>query len=132
LSEIKCSEFPDSAFLKGVPTMNKILLALAVLLVLGGTASAHWYGPEVVTSYYGAPVLTAPAPYLAPAPVVYSSFYAPPVVVARPRVVYSPVIAPAPIAYAPAPVVVGRPVVVRSKVYYPGRPIYNSVRYVIP
>ena len=121
--------------------MNKILLALAVLLLVGGTASAQYYVPDVVTAYYPAPVLTAPAPYVAqyvaPAPVPYAAYYAPTVVVASPRVAYLPVapavVAAPPVVAVPAPVVVGRPaVVVRSKVYYPGHPIYNTVRWVVP
>ncbi len=119
--------------------MNKILIALGVLLLVAGTASAQWIAPEVVTTYYPAPVYAAPAPYVAPAPVTYSTYYAPPVVatpvvVARPRVAYyaAPAVVPAPVAVAPAPVVVGRPVVVRSKVYYPGQPIRNTVRYLVP
>jgi hypothetical protein len=114
--------------------MNKILLALAVLLVVGGTVSAQWYAPEVVTTYYPAPVYAAPVPYAVPAPVVYSTYYAPPMVVARPRVAYLPVgptVVARPLVYAPAPVV-GPPAVIRSKVYYPGRPIRNTVRYVVP
>lgn len=118
--------------------MNKILLALAVLLVVGGTASAQYYVPQVVTSYYQPTVYAAPVPYVAqyaaPAPVVYSAYYAPPVIVARPRVAYMPV-APAYVAAPPvavAPVVVGPTAVIRSKVYYPGRPIRNTIRYVLP
>jgi hypothetical protein len=111
--------------------MNKMLLALAIVLVVGGTASAQYYVPEVVSAYYP-PVYAAPAPYLAPAPVAYSAFYAPPVVVARPRVTYLPVVAAPPVAVAPAPVVYGPPAVFRTKVYYPGQPIRNTVRYVLP
>jgi hypothetical protein len=114
--------------------MNKILLALAVVLLVSGTASAQWVVPEVVTTYYAPAPVIAPAPYVAPAPVVYSTYYAPPVVVARPRVAYMPVapVVAAPVYAAPAPVVYGAPAVVRSKVYYPGRPIRNTVRYVLP
>jgi|WetSurMetagenome_2_1015567.scaffolds.fasta_scaffold1495520_1 hypothetical protein len=121
--------------------MNKILIALGVLLLVARAASAQWLAPEVVTTYYPAPVYAAPAPYVAPAPVAYSTFYTPPivvgatpVVVARPRVAYyaAPAVFAPPVAVAPAPVVVGRPVVVRSKVYYPGRPIRNTVRYLVP
>jgi hypothetical protein len=114
--------------------MNKMLLALGVLLLVGATASAQYYVPETVTAYYPAPVYTAPVPYLAPAPLVYSAYYAPPVyaspvVVARPRVAYLPV---GPAYVAAPPVVVGPPAVIRSKVYYPGQPIRNTVRYVLP
>jgi hypothetical protein len=126
--------------------MNKILLALGVLLLVAGAASAQWYAPEVVTTYYPAPVYAAPVPYAMPAPAAYSTYYAPPmaystyyaqpVVVARPRVAYYPVVPAAvapPVAVAPAaPFVVGRPAVVRSKVYYPGQPVRNTVRYVLP
>ena len=116
--------------------MNKILFALGIVLLAGATSYADWYAPEVVTTYYPAPVYAAPVPYLAPAPVVYSTYYAPPVFVARPRVAYMPVgpayVAAPPMVVAPAPVVVRRPAVIRAKVYYPGHPIYNTVRYVLP
>lgn len=115
--------------------MNKILLALAVLLVVGGTASAQYYVPQTVTTFYPAPVYEAPVPYAVSAPVPYAAYYAP-VVVARPRVAYLPVapavVAAPPVAVAPAPVVVGPPAVIRSKVYYPGYPIRNTVRFLVP
>jgi hypothetical protein len=112
--------------------MNKMLLALAVLLLVGGTASAQYYVPQTVTAYYPAPVLTAPVPYAVPAPVPYAAYYAP-VVVARPRVAYMPV-GPAVVAppVAVAPVYAGPPAVIRSKVYYPGYPIRNTVRFLLP
>ena len=98
--------------------MKGLIIAVAVVLMLGSTAYGGWYvGPTVGYSYY------APAP-------VYA--YPAPVVVARPHVVYSPVIA-GPVV-APAPVWVGRPVVVGryGKVYLPGRPVRNAVRAVLP
>ena len=116
--------------------MNKLLLALAVVLVIAGTASAQYIVPEVVTSYYP-PVYAAPQ--------VVTSYYQAPV----------PYTAPAPWRTRPtmrrwlSRVPAWRtcrwrrrssrlrpswfaPVVVRSKVYYPGHPIRNTVRYVVP
>jgi hypothetical protein len=124
--------------------MNKILLALAIVLLVSGTASAQWAVPQVVTSYYAPAPVMAPAPYVAPSPVVYSTYYAPPVaystlyappvVVARPRVAYMPVapVAAAPVYAAPTTVYYGPTAVVRSKVYYLGQPVRNTVRYVLP
>jgi hypothetical protein len=131
---------PNKVFQERNAIMNRWLLALAVVLAIAGTASAQYVVPEVVTSYY--PPVYAPAPYAAPAPVAYSAYYAPsayysysPVVVARPRVAYMPVaptVVAAPPVYAAQPVVVSAPVVVRSKVYYPGQPVRNTVRYLVP
>jgi hypothetical protein len=44
----------------------------------------------------------------------------------------TPTVVAAPPVYAPQPVVVPAPVVVRSKVYYPGQPVRNTVRYLVP
>lgn len=100
--------------------MKNLIIAVAVVLALGSTAYGQWYaGPTVGYAYYpDQPVYAAPAPAT--------------VLVARPRVVYSPVVA-APVM-VPAPVWVGRPVVVgpAGKVYIPGRPIRNTVRAVLP
>jgi hypothetical protein len=97
--------------------MKNLIIALAVLLVLGSTAYGGWYvGP--VRAYYApvAPMYAYPAPVYAPGP----------------QVVYSPVV-PDPVM-VPGPVVLGRPVVVgpAGKVYIPGRPIRNTVRAVLP
>ena len=91
--------------------MNKILLALGVLLLVGATASAQYYVPGVVTTYYQPPVYAVPVPYAAPAPMFYSAYYAPPVYappvfVARPRVAYLPV---GPAVIAAPPVAVAAP-----------------------
>ena len=98
--------------------MKNIILAVAVVVMLGSTAYGGWYvGPSVGYAYYpAAPVYAYPAP----------------VVVAGPRVVYSPIM-PAPVV-APAPMWVGRPVVVGAagKVYILGRPVRNAVRAVLP
>lgn len=97
--------------------MKNLIIAVAMVLLLGSTAYGDWYpGPSVGYAYY-------------PAGPVYG--YPAPVLVARPRVVYSPVMV-APVM-APAPVW-GRPVVVgpAGKVYVPGRPIRNTVRAVLP
>ncbi len=97
--------------------MRNLLIAVAVVLMLGSTAYGGWYvGPTVGYAYYPAPVYAYPAP----------------VVVARPYVAYAPVMA-APMV-APAPVWVGRPVVVgpAGKAYIVGRPVRNAVRAVLP
>lgn len=101
--------------------MKTLIAAIAVVLLLGSTAYGGWYdGPTMVQSYY---------PYY-PAGPVYG--YPGPVVVAGPRVVYSPIF-PAPMM-VPAPVWYGRPVVVgpAGRVYLPGRPVRNAVRAVLP
>ena len=99
--------------------MKNSIIAVAMILAFGSTAYGQWYaaGPTVGYAYY-----PGEAVYAAPAPVL----------VARPRVVYSPVVV-APVM-APAPVWVGRPVVVgpAGKVYLPGRPVRNTLRAVLP
>jgi hypothetical protein len=106
--------------------MKIAIAALGILLLVSTTSFAAWYvAPTVVQAYYPmAPVYT----------------YAPPVVVApAPRVTYMPVVAPAPqcVYYAapvvaPVPVVVARPAVVRTRVFYPGQPVRNIVKAVVP
>ncbi|MFZ5830932.1 MAG: hypothetical protein ACOY3P_12635 [Planctomycetota bacterium] len=111
-----------------------VVAALVGVLLAANTASAVWHHRAVV-AYYPAPVVVAPvvaAPVVVARP-VYAPVVAPvPVVVARP--VYQPIYAApvvAPVA-VPAPVVVARPVVVRQTVYYPGQPVRNVVRAVLP
>jgi hypothetical protein len=98
--------------------MKNLIIAIAVILLLGSTAYGGWYvGPTMVRAYYPvAPVYAYPAPMVVPGP----------------QVVYSPVV-PGPVL-APAPVWVGRPVVVgpAGRVYVPGRPVRNAVRAVLP
>jgi hypothetical protein len=94
--------------------MKTLMIAVALVLVLGSTAYGRWYvGPPPGYAYYPA----APV-YAYPAPVPYT--------------VYSPVIA-GPVM-APAPVWVGRPAVVgpAGRVYVVGRPVRNAVRAVLP
>ena len=96
--------------------MRHLVVAIAVLLLLGSTAYGGWYvGPRVVYAYPpAAPVYAYPAP----------------VIVAPPRVVYSPIV-PAPVVI-PAPVWVGPPgVVVYPRGYVPGRPVRNVLRAVV-
>ena len=97
--------------------MRHLVVAIAVLLLLGSTAYGGWYvGPRVVYAY----------PPVGP---VYA--YPPPVVVSPPQVVYSPVV-PAPMV-TPAPVWVGpRGVVVYPRVFIPGQPVRNVLRAVVP
>jgi hypothetical protein len=104
--------------------MKTLIAALGIVLLLSSTSFAGWYvGPTVYQAYYPmapvygypAPVVAAPAPYVAYMPV------------ATPVVTYynAPVV-------APVPVIVGRPAVVRTKVYYPGQPVRNAVKAVVP
>jgi hypothetical protein len=96
--------------------MKHLAIAVTVLLLLGSTAYGGWYvGPRAVYAY----------PSVEP---VYA--YPPPVVVAGPRVVYSPVV-PAPVL-APAPAWVGSGVVVYPRVFVPGQPVRNVLRAVVP
>jgi hypothetical protein len=94
--------------------VKNLMIAVALVLLLGSTASAAWYvGPRVGYAYYpAAPVYAYPAPV--------------------PYVTYAPVVAGTVIA--PGPVWVGRPVVVgpAGKVYITGRPVRNAVRAVLP
>lgn len=98
--------------------MKNLLVAVVTLLLLGSTAYGAWYvGPMVGYPYYAAArVYTYPAP----------------VIVAGPRVVYSPIVASPMVV--PSSVVVGRPVIVgpAGKVYIVGRPMRNVVRAVLP
>jgi len=132
-----------------------LVLALTAVALSSSTAWAEWIypGPRV-RAYYAAPVVVVrPRPYAvwaAPAPV----YYAPPVYAApvyAPPVYAGPVYAPSmystayaspsvyaatPI-YSPAPVYVApayaAPVVVPRRVYYyPGEPIRNAVKFVVP
>ena len=105
--------------------MKTLIMALGIVLLVGSTAFAGWYvGPRVVRAYYPygpvyaypAPVVAAPAPYMTympvPAPAPYWTYSVPVV--------------------APAPVWVGPPAVVRYRGFYPGRPVRNVVRAVVP
>jgi hypothetical protein len=93
--------------------MKNLVIAVAMVLMLGSTAYGGWYvGPTVGYAYYpGVPMYAYPAP----------------VVVSGPYVAYSPIL-------APAPVWMGRPVVVgpAGRVYLPGRPVRNTIRAVLP
>jgi hypothetical protein len=105
--------------------MKNLLLATAVVMLLGSTAMGGWYaGPVAYQAYYApAPVYACPPQAVAPVPYVAYS----PVVAPMPYMTYAPVV-------VPAPVYVGRPVVVgpAGKVYIPGRPVRNAVRAVLP
>ncbi len=105
--------------------MKTAIAALGIVLFLGSTSFAAWYvAPTVVQAYYPmgpvyaypAPVVVAPMPYVTYMPVAEPAppcFYGPPVV-------------------APVPMVIGRPAVVRYRVFYPGQPVRNVVKAVIP
>ena len=98
--------------------MRNLIIAVAVVLMLGSTAYGGWYvGPTVGYAYYPAvPVYAYPAP----------------VVVRSPYVAYAPVMAGP--AVMPGPMWVGRPVVVgpAGKAYIVGRPVRNTVRAILP
>jgi hypothetical protein len=118
--------------------MKTLIIALGIVLLIGSTSFAGWYvRPTVARAYYpGVPVYAYPAPVMA-APVPYAAYM--PVVAPAPYVSYMPV-APAPCAYgaysvpvlAPAPVVVGPAAVVRTRVFYPGQPVRNVLKAVVP
>ncbi len=115
--------------------MRSIALTVVIVLLASSTASAAWTyvapGPMPYVVNY-APVAPVWGPVAPPvmvpgrvvvrrAPVVYAP--AAPGVYGRPApVVYAP---PAPVVYAPRPVV-------RYKVYYPGMPVRNTLRAILP
>ncbi len=102
--------------------MKTLLAAFVIVLLVSSTTFAGWYvAPTVVQAYYpavpvyAAPVAVAPAPYAAYMPVA----------VPAPIYNYAPIV-------GPAPVIVGRPAVVRARVFYPGQPVRNVVKAVVP
>jgi hypothetical protein len=118
--------------------MKTLLIALGIVLLFGSTSFAGWYVmPTVVQAYYpGIPAYAYPTP-IVPAPVPYGSYM--PIAAPAPYVSYMPV-APAPYAYSaygvpavsPAPVVVGPAAVIRARVFYPGQPVRNVLKAVVP
>ena len=105
--------------------MKPMLAAVAIVLLAGSPALAHYWGyapvvvaPAPMVAYYAPPPPMAyygPAPvvtYYGPAP-VYA--YPPGMVVARPRFVAAPVWVPA-------------PVMVRPRFFVPGEPVRNVLR----
>jgi len=119
--------------------MKRIGLLVAVLAVMlcSSTARAQWVYPVRVRTYYAAPVVVA-SPYVWAAP----AYYAPPVYAAP---VYTPSMYAtayaSPSAYAAAPVyaapvyvapVYRGPVVTPRRVYYPGEPIRNTIKFIVP
>jgi hypothetical protein len=109
--------------------MKTLIAALVILLLISSTTFAGWYvvRPTVVQAYYpGAPVYAYPAPYVSYMPVAPA-----------PYVSYMPAAPVQPYAYgvpvvAPAPIVVGPAAVVRARVFYPGQPVRNVVKAVVP
>jgi hypothetical protein len=98
--------------------MKTLISALVIVLLIGSTSFAGWYavGPTVVQAYYPAPTVYAyPAPYVSYMPVVAPA----------PYVSYMPVVAPAPVVVRPA-------AVVRARVFYPGQPVRNVLKAVVP
>jgi hypothetical protein len=121
--------------------MYKLLVAAGLVLLLTGVASAQYATPMPAAVYSPTTVYGAPLPYVSP----YTAYYAPvvigrsrmvyfpaPAVAAAPAVIIAPAVAPAPVVVAQPAVVAGPPAVIRSKVYYPGHPIRNTVRAVVP
>ncbi len=130
-----------------------LVLALTAVVLSSSTAWAEWIYPGArVRAFYAAPVVVVrPRPYAvwaAPAPV----YYAPPVYAApvySPPVYAAPVYAPSmystayasPSVYAATPIysappvavpAYAAPVVVPRRVYYPGEPIRNTIKFVVP
>ncbi len=110
--------------------MKTFLAAVAIVLVLGSTASAGWTYVAARPVVVAAPVAVPAAEvhyfypvgpvYAYPGPVV--RYHAPPPVVA-----YRPAVVP-----VPARVVYPPPVVVRPKVYVRGQPVRNVLRAITP
>jgi hypothetical protein len=125
-------------FLGGLHIMKTLIIALGIVLLIGSTSFAGWYVmPTVVQAYYpGVPVYAYP-PAVVAAPAPYVSYM--PVAAPAPYVSYMPA-APAPYAcgaygvpvVAPAPVVIGPAAVVRARVFYPGQPVRNVLKAVVP
>jgi hypothetical protein len=125
--------------------MKRIGLVVAVMAVMlsTSTAWAEWIYPGVrVRSYYAPVVVARPyAVWAAPvyyAPPVYAPVYAPPVYApsmystayASPSVYAgTPIYSPGPVYVAPAYAV---PVVTPRRVYYPGQPIRNTIKFIVP
>jgi hypothetical protein len=104
--------------------MKTTIIALGVLLLAGSTSLAGWYVTPTVAYYPGVPVYAYPAPvYVAPVPYVsYMPVAAAPCACGG----YSaPMVAPAPVLVAPA-------AVVRARVLYPGQPVRNTLKVVVP
>jgi hypothetical protein len=133
---------------KGLRAMNRFVHAVVMLTVLLACSTAGAHGPYVVAMPIAGPAAYAPVPtYVAPPQVITiptvpvpAAVAMParvvvrsPVVVPAPVVVHSPVVVPAPVVYPyVAPVVVPAPAVIRAKVYYPGQPVRNALRAVLP
>jgi hypothetical protein len=122
-----------------------LVLALTAVSLYSSTAWAEWIYPGPRRAYYAAPVVVVrPRPYVWAAPVYYAPpvyaapVYAPPVYAppmystayASPSVyAAAPIYSPAPVYVAPA---YAAPVVTPRRVYYPGEPIRNAVKFVVP
>ena len=100
------------------------IIALGILLLAGSTSLAGWYVMPSVAYYPGVPVYDYPAPvYAAPAPYVsYMPVAAAPYACGGYGV---PVVAAAPVVVAPA-------AVVRARILYPGQPVRNALKIVVP
>ncbi len=102
--------------------MKTLVAAFVIVLLVSSTAFSGWYvAPTVVQAYYPAvPMYAAP---VAVAPVPYATYM--PVAVPAPVYSYAPVV-------GPTAVIVGRPAVIRARVFYPGQPVRNVVKAVVP
>ncbi len=117
--------------------MKSLVAAAVIVLLVSSTASA-WtyvaYSPVVVPVPMPYVVNYCPtAPVCASCTPVCASYT--PACVYRPVAVPSyTVMRPAPVVYyaPPVPVFYGPPAVVRYKVYYPGQPVRNVLRAVLP
>ena len=99
--------------------MKSLSVAIVFVLVCSSTASGGWH--------HGV-WMPVPAPVVVPS---YAYYPPPPVYVYRTPALMPPVVAPHYVGYPPA-AVVPSPVVVYPKVFYPGQPVRNVLRAVLP
>ena len=119
-----------------VPAPVVYLYWAAPPVAVAPVSPVYVYRPAAVTVYRPAPVAVyrpAPVTVYRPAPV---TVYSPVVTPAVPEVSVAPeAVAPAPVVSPwvyPGPYVYPGTVVIRAKVYYPGQPVRNAVRAVLP
>jgi hypothetical protein len=105
--------------------MKTLVSALGMVLLIGSTTFARWYvAPPVVAAYYPVGPVYAYPPAVVAAPAPYVAYM--PTVVGAPPCAYGAAVV------APTPVVVGTPAVIRARVFYPGQPVRNVVKAVVP
>jgi len=114
--------------------MSRFVHVVVMLTVLLACSTAGAHGPYVVAMPMVAPTAYPPVPmYVAPPPAIMIRTVPVPAAVAMPArvVVRSPVVVRAPVVVY-SPVFVPAPAVIRARVYYPGQPVRNTLRAVLP